>query len=205
MSSDTGEVVYRVAQQSDAEGVARLHADSWRQNYRGAYSDTYLDGDVFTDRLAVWRSRIGHENDGTYTFVADAGGEVVGFAHTVLGDDPRWGALLDNLHVTNERKRSGIGTHLIAKSADWVRRSTSSSGMYLWVLEQNNAAQAFYRTQGGSSVESVVRGPFPGGGTAVGFRYSWPASSLAALADRLESCSPPAGAEGCGHGNKEVP
>jgi len=38
----------------DVEAIAALHADSWRRNYRGAYLDSYLDGDVVTDRLRVW-------------------------------------------------------------------------------------------------------------------------------------------------------
>ena len=49
-----------------------------------------------------------------------------------------------------------------------------SSALYLWVLEQNTAAQGFYQARGGTAVERTVRGPFPGGGTAVGLRYAWP-------------------------------
>ncbi|MBV9411286.1 MAG: GNAT family N-acetyltransferase, partial [Acidimicrobiia bacterium] len=36
----------RVATIDDVEAIAALHADSWRRNYRGAYLDSYLDGDV---------------------------------------------------------------------------------------------------------------------------------------------------------------
>ena len=35
-------------------------------------------------------------------------GAVVGFVHMILDEDPRWGALLDNLHVTHRLKRHGI-------------------------------------------------------------------------------------------------
>jgi hypothetical protein len=35
------------------------------------------------------------------------------------------------------------------------------------------AAHSFYDARGGTNVESMVRGPFPGGGRAVGHRYSW--------------------------------
>ncbi len=35
---------------------------------------------------------------------------LVGFAHTVFDDDPRWGALLDNLHVVYGEKRRGVGS-----------------------------------------------------------------------------------------------
>jgi hypothetical protein len=49
-----------------------------------------------------------------------------------------------------------------------------SGGLYLWVLEQNTDAQAFYRARGGTPVERAWRGPFPGGGHAFSFRYAWP-------------------------------
>jgi hypothetical protein len=49
-----------------------------------------------------------------------------------------------------------------------------SMGLYLWVLEQNTTAQSFYNARGGTAVERAVRGPFPGGGTAPGLRYTWP-------------------------------
>lgn len=48
----------RMAGPDDAERVALLHADSWRRHYRGAYSDSFLDGDVVADRLSVWSVRL---------------------------------------------------------------------------------------------------------------------------------------------------
>lgn len=84
---------YRAATPSDIEAIAGLHADSWRRNYRGAFSDSYLDGDVYTDRLAVWRDRLTLPDPNNYTVVADLDGVVVGFAHTIFDDDPTWGAL----------------------------------------------------------------------------------------------------------------
>jgi ribosomal protein S18 acetylase RimI-like enzyme len=52
-----------------------------------------------------------------------------------------------------------------------------SSAMYLWVLEQNTAAQAFYLARGGVIAGRELRGPFPGSGSAVGLRVSWPKPS----------------------------
>ena len=47
-------VKIRGATLPDAEQIAALHADSWRRNYRGAYPDTFLDGEVFEDRRDAW-------------------------------------------------------------------------------------------------------------------------------------------------------
>ena len=49
MSGQDVVVRYRDATERDADFVAALHAESWRRHYRGAYLDSYLDGDVITD------------------------------------------------------------------------------------------------------------------------------------------------------------
>ena len=63
---------FRTAVPADAPAVAALHADSWRRFYRGAYTDEYLDGDVLTDRLAVWSARLADPDTRHVTIVAEA-------------------------------------------------------------------------------------------------------------------------------------
>jgi GNAT superfamily N-acetyltransferase len=171
-------VTYREATEQDAGDIAALHADSWRRHYRGAYLDSYLDGDVVADRHEVWAGRLAPPRLNQSTVVADDGGELVGFAHTVFDHDPTWGALLDNLHVRSDLKGKGIGTRLLSESALGLLHHRPTGPIHLWVLDQNKAAQAFYDTRGGTRVESKLRGPFPGGGRAMGHRYFWPDASL---------------------------
>jgi ribosomal protein S18 acetylase RimI-like enzyme len=186
-------VKYREATTDDAKAIADLHADSWRRHYRGAFLDSYLDGDVVADRMAEWTGRLSRpESENWYTVVADLGGVVAGFAHTILDADPTWGAYLDNLHVRHDFKRHGIGARLLIGTAQTVAQRRPSSGLYLWVLEQNVAAQAFYERQGGSRVERELTGPFPGGGYAFSFRYAWPdPSTLTELSLRSWACCNP--------------
>lgn len=174
---------YREATTDDAQAIAGLHADSWRRNYRGAYLDSFLDGDVFTDRMAVWTGLLSRSAPDPCTIVADLDATIAGFAHTTLDAHPALGAYLDNLHVRHDFKRQGIGARLMAETARAVARLRPSSGLYLGVLDQNTAAQAFYESQGGTRVERVLAGPFPGGGHAFAFRYAWPDLSLLANQD----------------------
>ena len=51
--TDPNMLRFREATRADAMAVARLHAESWRVHYRGAYRDAYLDGDVVEDRIRV--------------------------------------------------------------------------------------------------------------------------------------------------------
>lgn len=170
---------YRPAGADDVSAIAALHADSWRRNYRGAFSDAFLDGDVLADRLAVWTDRLqSSPAPSARTIVAVAGdGRVVGLTHVVLHDDARWGALLDNLHVAHSLKGRGVGTRLMAESARAVLDATPGDGLYLWVLEGNAGARAFYEARGGIFAGREQDVP-PGGGMVIGLRYAWPDPSV---------------------------
>ena len=173
MAKQAFAVQYVDATDCDADSIAALHADSWRRHYRGAYSDSYLDGDVVADRQEVWRSRLAQPTTVHFTVVARHEDEVLGFAHTILDEDPLWGSLLENLHVRSDLKRTGIGSQLLSEAAQTLLRLRPEGSLHLWVLDQNTAAQAFYDARGGRRVETQLRGPFPGGGRAMSHRYHW--------------------------------
>ena len=128
--------------------------------------------------VRLWADRFRTPEDGSFTIVADRDGDVIGFAHTRLDIDPEWGALLDNLHVGFLLKRQGVGRALMAATAHGLEQRRPSSGLYLWVLKQNTAAQAFYSAMGGVLVGDKLGGPFPGGGRAPVLRYAWPDPSV---------------------------
>ncbi len=167
-------MIIRRAGAGDADAIAALHADSWRRHYRGAYADAYLDGDLDGDRRAVWRSRFA-DPTGTATFVAEDGGALAGFVHVVLDDDERWGSLVDNLHVVTGRRHGGVGTALHGHAVDAVLAGAQRPRLFLWVLEQNTAAQRFYRSRGGVHVETVAVGGAPHrlNGTPMKQRMVW--------------------------------
>ena len=134
--------VFRRAWPDDADQIASLHADSWRRHYRGAYSDSFLDGDVVTDRRSVWSARL-EAPKRSVTILAEEDKGLVGFIHVVLDDDPKWGSLVDNLHVVQDRRRIGIGGELLGRAAQAICGGTTNRAMFLWVLQQNTAAQHF--------------------------------------------------------------
>jgi ribosomal protein S18 acetylase RimI-like enzyme len=178
-----GHVTFRAAHGRDVEAIAALHADSWRRHYRGAYSDAFLDENVFADRLAVWIKRLQTlQDEESCTIVAEPDGVLVGFAHTILREHPDWGALLDNLHVQFDEKRGGIGTRLMSESARVVMERTPGSGLYLGVLEINTPAQAFYESRGGQCVHRGVTDT-PEGGSAEDRWYFWPDPSVLIVQD----------------------
>jgi GNAT superfamily N-acetyltransferase len=170
---------FRAAERGDVQAIAALHADSWQRHYRGAYTDAFLDDEAAGFLLELWTKRFASPDPRARTILAESDGALVGLAHTVLDDNPAWGALLDNLHVVYGLKRQGVGTRLLSLSAHAVVTEKPGSGLYLWVLEQNASARAFYEARGGTSVESdqVVA---PGrdaarlNGTPRALRFVWP-------------------------------
>src|SRR5258708_2329979 len=97
----------RLAGADDIEQIALLHADSWRRHYRGAYADSFLDGDVAADSRSVWSARLTASTN-SETVLAEHDGRLVGFMHVVFDNDPVWGSLVDNLHVVHHQRRTGI-------------------------------------------------------------------------------------------------
>jgi ribosomal protein S18 acetylase RimI-like enzyme len=174
---------FRPAGPDDAEAVALLHADSWRRHYRGAYADSFLDGDIVGDRLAVWSARLATAGSSA-TVLAEDGAGLVGFVHVAFDADERWGSLVDNLHVVHDRRRAGIGRALMTRAFGAVAERGPGKPVYLWVLEQNTAAQGFYQALGGRCVEKTTVDP-PGGvptrlnGTPHKLRFAWPDAASA--------------------------
>lgn len=171
-------MTFRAAGPDDADAVAALHTNSWRRHYRGAFSDDFLDGDAGEYLRQLWTGRLGTPQPLARTILAEYDGQLVGLAHTILDEDPAWGAFLDNLHVAYGQKRRGIGSRLMTLTRQAVRDWSASSGLYLWVLEQNSDARAFYTAQGGVCVERHHVSP-PGGdparltGNPKNLRYAW--------------------------------
>jgi len=174
----SAEPLFRAARPDDAQAVAALHAGSWQRHYRGAFSDAFLDHDAAGYLLHQWTARLATPDPRARTILAERHGAVVGMAHTLLGHHATRGAFLDNLHVAHELKRQRIGTRLLTLTAQAVLDYSPASGLYLWVLEQNTDARAFYTARGAACVERLHVPP-PGGdparlnGKPITLAYAW--------------------------------
>ena len=151
-------IIYRTATKNDIAAIAQLHARSWQQNYRGTYTDQYLDEEVEGERLAVWQKRLQQPTPDQYILLAM--------------DHAQWGALLDNLHVIAERKGQGIGRELMRRTAAWVFQQKPNANYHLSVLASNTPAIAFYEKMGGERVETTLY-PIPGNQQTEIHFYLW--------------------------------
>jgi GNAT superfamily N-acetyltransferase len=177
-------VVIRAATVADASVIAGLHADSWRNAYRGILPDSYIGGSVVEDRRRVWAERLeGDDPERLAVFLATERDVPVGFACVLLDDDPERGSCLDNLHVLPEHHGRGIGRHLLARAAAWTSAQAPGRPWHLWVFEENGQARRFYDLLEGIV---VARGGVEVGGVTVpSLCYTW--SDLDALAQRARN------------------
>ena len=121
------EVTLRPAREDDADEVAAVHLAARRH--------APMPPPVHTDdEVRHWlASRLGGEDE---VWVAEADGAVVAYARLT----PTW---LDDLYVTPDHAREGIGSALLD-----LAMSLRPDGFCLWVFECNTPARAFYSRHG---------------------------------------------------------
>ena len=165
-------MLIRTATQSDCSAIAELHASSWRLAYRGALSDEYLAGDVVSERRQLWESRLAEPAEHQHVFVAEHDNHLIGFACVYGNENGQWGSFLNNIHVAQAVQGRGVGASLLHATAELCMRLYGEAGLYLWVVQSNTKAQAFYTRYGAKNSETDVWHA-PGGTVAPLFRFAW--------------------------------
>jgi GNAT superfamily N-acetyltransferase len=167
-------VTLRDATESDSAAIAQLHAKSWRSAYRGILSDEYLDARAHSERAVLWRTRYSEKTvKPFFVILAEISAQLPGFVCVFPNEDPTFGSFVDNLHVTPELTRKGIGRRLLAETARRLIADQTPGGVYLWAIEQNNNARQFYSSVGAVEV-GCEEGAMPDGGRVREVRCYWP-------------------------------
>ena len=147
----------RDANFSDYVTIAKLHSENWQQNYRGIFSDNFLDNEVEQERSKVWYKRLNMPIKNQQVTVATLHKEIVGFSCLYLDDDPGFGSYLDNLHVSRNQQKSGIGKLLMQECARCVINKGDNIKMYLWVYASNENARKVYERLGAVNFETIEK------------------------------------------------
>lgn len=167
----------RLAGPEDAGTVARLHAESWREVYRGILPDAYLDEDVFAERGRHWHAVLAGSAGG-FALIAIRGDIPSGFIGVSRGNEPGYDAVIDSLHVAAAWRGSGLGRRLMGRAATHLIAQGAAS-VCLRVYDANEGAIRFYRRLGGHPDGTGVD-PFAGANMP-DTRFGW--HDLAALRD----------------------
>ena len=150
---------YRTAELSDLHDLSRLHAQSWRDTYRGIFTDHFLDNDVWQEREQVWLARLSEPKHNQKVLLAYDGNELCGFICAFGDESAQWGTFVDNLHVAKTAQGKGVGKQLLHMVANWADTLFTHKGLYLEVLEDNTNARDFYHRLGAKHQETNLWQP----------------------------------------------
>jgi len=123
--------------------ISRIYALSWKTAYRGMIPDDYLDEISETRWSPVLR------RDAKRLLLAAENARVVGAATYDAARDPKMSGCgeIISLYLLPSHYRKGIGTELFAAVVNALREAGFAC-IYLWVLEDNAPARAFYEKNG---------------------------------------------------------
>jgi GNAT superfamily N-acetyltransferase len=159
----------RRAEVGDAAAIARVNVGSWRVAYRGLIPQDYLDRLDVEERREVWARGLATSRwPASGTFVAEAEGGVVGFAHIGPSPDddadPAVGAVWA-IYALATVWGTGVGRALMDASLAGLAEAGYAQAT-LWVLDTNARARRFYeaagwRPDGTTQVDSTRGFPLP--------------------------------------------
>ncbi len=143
----------------DAQAIAEIHVQAWRETYAGLLPKTLLDGLSVERRAAWWRGLLdGTSNPGgRAVFVAvDTHGDAVGFSSFGRQREAELEAAgfdgeFETIYLLDSAKRQGIGRRLMITMAAAMLTDGYCGGA-LWVLRENAPARRFYEAIGAAIV-----------------------------------------------------
>ncbi len=165
-------ITIREANLDDLANISGLHAQSWRDNYHSVLAADYLENKVFAEREVVWTKRLTTPPSNQLVLVAEVDSIFCGFICVLGGNHPKYGTMIDNLHVMSASKGQGTGSRLLAAAASWALTNYSEHDLYLEVLECNAKAMGFYQAKGAKHIDTAYWHT-PCGNKVKEFIYSW--------------------------------
>jgi GNAT superfamily N-acetyltransferase len=134
--------VIRLGTPDDAEGVARVHVETWQAAYAHALPREQLQAlslEEPDERSRRWPP----------TFVAERSGEILGFVIVGASREPGTDVEQFAIYVHPQHWGTGAGRALIQAGEDELRRLGHHDAV-LWVLDDNPRARRFYELAGWS-------------------------------------------------------
>ena len=162
----------RRATVDDAEAIERIRVETWHATYRGLLPDGLID--QLQPNVERRRERLRSASPSDLTFVAEEGGDVVGyaFAGPERTQDREYAGEVYAIYVLPTGQGKGHGRALIRECA----RELASRGMtrlLIWVLRENQIGRRFYERLGGTVVREKPLEEFPGAEEHIEVAYGW--------------------------------
>lgn len=141
----------RRAEPRDLDALGRLGAMLMRTHYAFDPQRFLAPHESAESGYARFLGSVLDSDDGA-VFVADEGGEVVGYVYAAL-EPLSWKELrgpagfIHDVGVRDDARRSGVATELMRVAIDWLRER-GAPRVILWSAAPNEAAQRLFRRLG---------------------------------------------------------
>lgn len=151
--SQIKQVQLRQATLADAEAIAAVRVEAWRDGYKEIIPATYLAEMTIEESQQKWQrilEAMQANLDKICVYVAESDGHIVGFASANLLEHEKLGmqSELSSLYLRPAWQRSGIGRRLVDKLARTVQQMGAQS-MLVWVFAENRIGRNFYEELSG--------------------------------------------------------
>ncbi len=169
MSDDA---VLRPALPRDADGIARVHVETWQSAYAGLVPTDYLARMTVARSSNQWYRAAAQATKGNDLMVAEIDGEIVGFAAfgPSRSRDMSYGGEVFALYVTVDWQGQDLGRRLLVTAFEALAKE-GHRGAFVWVLAEN-PSRFFYEAMGG--VRAGERMEKFAGVSLQELAYAWP-------------------------------
>ncbi|MFJ3388977.1 MULTISPECIES: GNAT family N-acetyltransferase [unclassified Lysinibacillus] len=144
----------RQANIEDAQGIGKVHVDSWRTTYKGILPDDFLNNLSYEQRTMLWKKNI---SDATsYVLVAEnEQDEIIGFA---TGGTRKTNSVpnatdLTSIYLLEEYHGKGIGKQLLKEIFTYFKQQGYEK-VFVEVLAENKTRD-FYEYYGAQYVNTI--------------------------------------------------
>lgn len=144
----------RKATLEDAEGIAKVHVDSWRTTYKEIIPSSYLNNLSYVQRTELWRSNISKENNHVVVAGGDAG-QIIGFADSWKRENniTEHSGDLTSIYLLEEYQGKGIGKMLLKELFNHYKEMAYEK-IFVEVLEDNKT-RYFYEHYGARLIDTA--------------------------------------------------
>lgn len=130
----------------EASAIADVHVATWKEAYSDLLPEDYFSEEYVAGRHRMWQHVVTHPRDDMLVRVADACGQIVGFAWAgpgegVSGEEAPRERFLYAIYVLAAYYGTGIGQALLDEAL-------GDGPAMLWVAKENPRATAFYLRNG---------------------------------------------------------
>lgn len=153
-----------------------MHVESWRETYPGLLPAAMLASLSVEARTGAWRRILADPAQAAGVFVAELGGEIVGFgscgaqrAEALKAEG--YDGEISAIYVLKAFQRRALGTRLLFAMGSRLK-SSGFGAASLWVLRDNAPARRFYEHHGGELI--AEREDVRPGGILLEVAYGWP-------------------------------